>query len=260
MKGGLRGRAMRGLTASALMLVAGTAQPARAQNVTEWSTESRIALNFKAPAAAVQKLLPAGWTVVASESPATPGANLNVTLMERLIVLDPQGKPIRTGTSRYVVLTVPARNEKTGQTNTIVVRGISPDAPGAYGVYLPATTSRFERTVSGEAETSGRVQEQWEFASASGEQLRLRVAYRRAAAGRTHVETVVRSAARPEFQRTYRIDQIADVLRNATTPGDRLEQIEFRASGPAFAPLFDGTETLVAVTAVPYYVREISVP
>ena len=255
------GVGLRRLTVAALLvLLAGTAGPALAQNVTEWSTESRIALNFKAPADAVQRLLPPGWTVAPSESPATAGANLNVTLMERQMVLDPQGKPIRTGTTRYIVLTVPARNTQTGQAATMAVRGISPDAPGAYGVYLKATTSRVERTMSGEAETSGRVQEQWDFAAASGEQVRLRATYRRAAAGKTHVETVVRSAAHPEFQRTYRIDQISDVLRNATTPGDRLEQIEFRASGPAFAPLFDGSETLVAVTAVPYYVREISIP
>jgi hypothetical protein len=69
----------------------------------------------------------------------------------------------------------------------------------------------------------------------------------------------VRSAITPEFQRTYRIDQAADVLRSAATP-DRVEQITFRASGPALAALFDGSETLLGVTAIPYYVREISIP
>lgn len=233
---------------------------AQAPNVTEWSTESRTVFNFRAPAEAVQRLLPAGWTVAPSTAPATAGANLNVTVMERLIVLDPSGKPIRTGTSRYVVLTVPARNAASGQSATIAVRGISPDAPGAYGVYLPATTSTLERTVTGESESGGRVQEQWEFVAASGEQIRVRLAYRRAMGPKTRVETVVRSAAKPEFQRTYRIEQIQDVLKSATVPGERLEQIEFRAQGPALAPLFDGSETLVAVTAVPYYVREISIP
>ena len=244
----------------AALILSWDAGIARAQNVTEWSTESRTVLNFRAPADAVQKLLPAGWTVAPSAAPATQGANLNVTVMERLIVLDPSGKPVRTGTSRYVVITVPARHAQSGQAATIAVRGISPDAPGVYGVYLPATTGKFERTVSGESESSGRVQEQWEFATATGEQIRLRIVYRRAPGPKTHVETVVRSAVKPEFQRTYRIDQIGDVLRSAAVSGDRLEQIDFRASGAAFASLFDGSETLVAVTSVPYYVREISIP
>src|SRR3954465_8870746 len=176
-----------------------------AQNVTEWSSESRTTLNVKANPDAVQKLLPAGWVPVPSTSPGAPGANLNVTLMERVIVLDPQGKPVRTGTTRYAVLTVPARNVQTGQANTIAVAGISPDSPGAYGVYKAASTAKLERTVIGEAEGFARVQEAWEFAAASGERIELRLTYRRGPVAKAHVETVVRSAIKPEFQRTYRI-------------------------------------------------------
>jgi hypothetical protein len=76
---------------------------------------------------------------------------------------------------------------------------------------------------------------------------------------KAHVETVVRSAARPEFSRTYRIDQAADALKTAAG-SERVEELQFRASGPSFAALFDGSEALVGATAVPFYVREISVP
>ena len=72
-------------------------------------------------------------------------------------------------------------------------------------------------------------------------------------------ETKIRSAKRPEFTRTYRIDQAADVLRSAST-ADRIESLTFRASGPSYAPLFDGREQLLSVTSFPWYVREISVP
>ena len=85
-----------------------------AQNITEWSSENRITLAFKVNPDALQKLLPSGWVSVLSASAATPGANLNVTMMEREIVLDPQGKPLRTGTSRYMVLGVPVKNTQTG--------------------------------------------------------------------------------------------------------------------------------------------------
>ena len=232
---------------------------ASAQNVTEWSSETRTALSFKVNADALQKMLPPGWVSTPSAAAGTPGANLNVTMMERAIVLDPQGKPVRSGTSRYMVLGVPARNAQSGQSNTIIVGGLSPEGAGAYGVYLTATTATLERTVTGEAEGYARVQESWEFGAASGERVELKVAYRRGPVTKAHVDSVVRSGIRPEFQRTYRIDQATDVLRSATSP-DRVEALSFRATGPKLAALFDGRETLLGVSAIPFYVREISIP
>ena len=135
---------------------------------------------------------------------------------------------LRTGTSRYIVLGVPARNAQTGQTNTIIVGGLSPEGAGAYGVYLTATTAKLERTVSGEAEGYARVQESWKFSAASGERIELTVTYRRGPVTKAHVDSVVRSGLRPDFQRTYRIDQAIDVLRSATTP-DRVEALSFHA-------------------------------
>ncbi len=160
-----------------LLSCAALVAPSRvsAQNITEWSSEIRITLAFKVNPDALQKLLPAGWVSVPSTAPGTPGANLNVTMMERVIVLDPQGKPLRTGSSRYMVLGVPVRNTQTGQTNTMIAGGLSPEGAGAYGVYLTATTATVERTVSGEAETHAKVQEAWTFAAASGERVELRV-------------------------------------------------------------------------------------
>lgn len=244
---------------TAMVLWAVGAAPAAAQNVTEWSSEARTTLAFKVDPAKLQPLLPSGWVPAPSTSAATPGANVNVTFMERQIVLDPQGKPVRTGTTRYAVLGVPARHSQTGQANTIIVTGLSPEGKGAYGVYTPATSTTLQRTVEGAGEEFARVQERWELAGANGDHLSLAVAYRRGPVTRGRVETIVRSALRPDFQRTYRIDQATDVVRSANG-ADRVDQLTFRAAGPSFSRVFDGSETLVGVTAIPYYVREISIP
>lgn len=230
-----------------------------AQGTTEWSSEKRITLAFKVNPQVLASLLPTGWVSAPSTSPAAPAANLNLTMMEREVVLDPQGKPLRSGTSRYMVLGVPARNAQSGQTNTIIISGLSPEGAGAYGVYLTASTASVERTVSGDGEGFATVREAWTFAAASGERVELRVSYRRAAPTRSRAETVVRSGLRPEFQRTYRIDQATDVVRSANST-DRVSELSFSAAGPKLAPLFDGTQVLLGVTTVPYYVREISVP
>lgn len=242
----------------ALMLMVGSVNAAAAQTVTEWSTESRLALSFRVNEAAAQRLLPPGWTLAPSAAPANRGGNLTVSMIERQLVLDPQGKPLRTGTSRYVVLAIPARNAA-GEANTIVVGGLSPEGAGAYGAYLTATVARVERTMSGQNEEAGLATEHWEFASASGERFDLRLSFRRATPVKSHAEARLRSATRPGFTRTYRIDQATDVLRSAASP-DRITELTFRASGPALASLFDGTEQLLSVTSIPWYVREVSVP
>ena len=235
-----------------------TAASLHAQNPTEWSTESRTILAFKVNPDALRTRLPAGWESAPSTAPASAGANLNVTVMDRTVVLDGQGKSLRTGTSRYAVLTVPAKNAA-GTTNNIVIGGISPDGAGAYGVYLPATTAHQERTVTGDNDQHARVQETWDFAAQSGERIGLRIVYQRGAVTKSHADTVVRSAIHPEFQRTYHIDQAVDIVRGVGVP-DRVERLDVVVSGPALASLFDGSQRVVSVSAVPYYVRDITIP
>ena len=41
---------------------------------------------------------------------------------------------------------------------------------------------------------------------------------------------------------------------------DRVEQLDVVVSGPALASLFDGSQRVVSVSAVPYYVRDITIP
>lgn len=241
-----------------LLLFTVLAQAASAQTVTEWSAENRVALSFRVDAAALQRLLPAGWTSAPSTAPGNLGANLTVTFIERQLTLDGQGRQYRAGTSRYVVLVAPARNAA-GEANAILVSGLSPEGAGAYGVNLAAVVSTVTRSMTAQAEDSGRAEEHWEFAAASGERIDFRVAYRRAPGVKSRAETKLRSARHPEVTRTYKIDQAADVVRSAATP-DRVESLTFRASGPALAPLFDGKETLLSITSYPWYVREISVP
>ena len=249
---------LRPLACFGLAVLTVAAPSAMAQTITEWSAENRVSLSFHVNDAAVQRLLPPGWTSAPSTAPGNPGANLTVTFIDRQVVLDGQGKQYRAGTSRYIVMVAPTRNSA-GEANAVVITGLSPEGPGAYGVNLAAVVSRVQRSSTVQAEEGGRAEEHWEFAAASGERIELQVAYRRAPAVKSHAETRLRSALHPELTRTYEIDQAADVVRSATTP-DRVEALTFRASGATFTPLFDGKETLLSVTSLPWYVREVSVP
>lgn len=244
--------------AAALLLATLVVTSASAQNVAEWSSETRTTLSFHVTDAVAQRLLPPGWTVAPSSAPANRGGNLNLVLIERQLVLDGGGTPLRSGTSRYLVLAIPARNAA-GEANTVIVGGLSPEGSGAYGAYLTAVVARVERTASGQGEEAGQATEHWEFATASGERVELRMSYRRATPVKSHVETKVRSGKHPEFTRTYRVDQATDVLRSAAS-ADRIADLTFSATGAALATLFDGSERMLSVTSVPWYVREITVP
>jgi hypothetical protein len=235
------------------------AATAAAQDYVEWSTEVRTSLGFRVNEAAIRSLLPEGWHV--NPIADAPGVvNLSVTFMDRHLVLDPQGQPVRSGTSRYMVMSVQARNESSGQAGTLILNGISPEGSGAYEVYQNAVVARAERSSTGQAEEAGNTTETWEFAAESGDGVTVNLSYRQALPVRRQSTVVIRSGSRPEYTRTYRIDQASDALGIPTDPDSRLDYLSFTAAGPLFSRIFDGTEVLTGVTAIPWYSREISVP
>lgn len=235
-------------------------RPGAAQGITEWSTETRTSFAFHVPEAALQRLLPEGWTSAPVASGPSRGANLTVTIMERLLVLDGQGKPLGSGTSRYVTIGAPARSARSGETGTMVIGGLSPEGAGAYDVYETTTVDRVEHSARAQGVEHQVVRESWLFATAGGERLEGEIAFRRGTAVRSTAENRIRSARHPDFSRTYRIEQAADVVRSVPGGIDRVESLVFKASGGKLSLLFDGSETLIAVTAVPLYLREISIP
>ena len=68
-------------------------------------------LAFRVNDAAVQRLLPSGWTTAPSPAAEATGAPpLRLVFVNRQLALDGRGKVYRAGTSRYIVFAVPARN------------------------------------------------------------------------------------------------------------------------------------------------------
>jgi hypothetical protein len=230
-----------------------------AQDYVEWSTETRASVGFQVNAAAVAPLLPAGWAL--QESRDAPGrVNISVTFMDRHQVLDAQGQPIGSGTSRYMVVSVQARHESNGLSATMIVNGISPEGIGAYEVYQPAVVANVERATSAQAQEFGVSNETWEFAANSGDSVTLKMRYRQAMPVRRESSVVIRSGRKPEFTRTYVIDQATDSLGVPSIPESRVEQFAFTATGPLFSRIFDGTERITGVSSIPMYTREIFIP
>jgi len=244
---------------SRLLICFALLQTAVAQDYVEWSTETRTALSFRVNAAAVSPLLPEGWLLTPLEN--APGqVALSVTFMDRHVVLDAQGQAVRTGSSRYMVMSVQAGNAQSGEAGTMIINGISPEGPGAYEVYQPAITADVTRTTAGQGEQAGSSEETWTLAAQGGDSVRMTLRYQKAAAVRRQSSVVIRSGRRPAFTRTYQIDQATDALGVPGAADSRIEQVSFEATGPLFSRIFDGTQVLTGVTAIPWYSREIFVP
>jgi hypothetical protein len=233
----------------------------RAQTMVEYSAEARLQLDLHVPDAVLAGYLPAGWTSsVAAQGPAKD-ANLRAVFIDRMTINGPDGKPLgSTGSNRLVYLVAPVK-DATGASVQLVIGGLTEDpadAPGPFGVYLPATTHAMQRSFSTSAGGAGGTgsgapgavfeSQDWVFAAATGERLELHIEFEKGTGNKSNPADVkFYSAKNPGFYQISRQEQVVDILRNVTTtPPDRVKKFSFKASGGSYAKLFDGTEKVLS--------------
>jgi len=246
------------LVASAALLAGA---PARAEALVESNVDSRLVLAFRVAAAEVQKWVPAPWQVAPAASGPSKDANLNMVLVQRLLSLDGEGKAGAGALTRVIALVAPAKNTQTGEAGPMVIRIYTTDHAGLPGTYknsLKATVRR-EQAHKGDNLEPGTASELWEMQT-NGGRIEVQVAYQRGVPSRVKAEAKVRSAVEPSFFRIYRVDQGLDVVKSVATGVDRTQSFRFRSTVPELAKLFDGKEQLVSITAIPFYIRQVSLP
>lgn len=219
------------------------------------NVDVRTVLHFQLATETVQALLPTNWDVDSPHSGPAAGANLRVTMIEAVAAYDAQGKP--RPTVSYMHFGIPARRRGAVSGGVMLFMGLSPSAPGPYGTNLMAVAN-VERTIRHKTHGTA-VDESWSFVAADDRSVTLRLSFARGQPARETAALHVFSRANPEFFRIYRYDQCIDVLG---VPGasSRLQEFQFKAAGDSLAALFDGTERLISVVAVPSYVRQVFLP
>jgi hypothetical protein len=244
--------------------VAGLAISASAQTMVEYSAETRLQLDLHVPDGALATFLPAGWTPsVATQGPAKD-ANLRAVFIDRMTINGPDGKPVgTTGSSRLVYLVAPVK-DAAGANVQLVIGGLTEDpadAPGPFGVYLPAATHKMQRSFSS---STGPVLESqdWVFSAATGEHLELHIKFEKGTGNKGNPADVkFYSAKNPSFYQISRQEQVVDILRNVTTtPPDRVKKFSFKASGGSYAKLFDGTEKVLSWDDIVWINRSVLRP
>ncbi len=140
-----------------------------AQNLQEYSSETRFQLDLKVPDAALASYLPKGWTPnVAAQGPAKD-CNLRAVFIDRVTINGPDGKPVGKGSNRLVYLVAPVK-DPSGASVQLVIGGLTEDpadAPGPFGNYLLATTHTAKRLTEYMGAAALSTQD-WVFAAATG--------------------------------------------------------------------------------------------
>lgn len=219
----------------------------------------RVLFNFKAPDGAVQKFLPPGWQVDVPTSGPSAGADLRITFIDGVWTHNAQGKP-QPATGRSITIGVPVKMQGSETRGVMLFGGFTTGAaPGVYSVFAKSsvTSQRMFRT---EVDGVATVEETWDAKSDAGDALQFRLHYVRGVATAEKVDVRVYSGAKPEFYRIYRYTQAEDVVRGAGVALERVKSFTFKAVGPKLEPLFDGTEQLISITALPYYSRQVFLP
>ena len=249
--------------AACLALAALGAGSARAENLVEFSAETQMQLDFHVPDAALAAMLPAGWEPnVASQGPAKD-ANLRMVFIDRGDITGPDNKPLGRGSNQLVYLIIPIKQASGGATGQMVLAGITADpadAPGPFGVFLPASSHRAAR--ASVADGQGAVtEENWEFAAASGERMEVHLKYERRGAPKAAAEVKFFSAKDPATYQTFKYERGLDIMRNATVNvGDRVKDFTYKASGGRIGALFDGSEKVLSIDAIHWSSRAAYAP
>lgn len=221
----------------------------------------RTVVALKVAEAEAQKLLPAGWQVNPAASGPSQGANLNLVFIDELLSQDAEGKPKTSGVRR-LAFAVPAKNPATGAAGANVVRILttSPDSiPGPYKTSA-AGSLRLEQSIKATDMEPAVVTERWEVRDRSGGTVTLALEYTRALPTRSKAESKPYGGPDPSFFRIYRVDSGGDVLRSVPTGIDRVKKMQLRVTIADLKKAFDGSEQVVSVTAIPWYLREVALP
>jgi hypothetical protein len=237
---------------------------AHAETMVESSAETRFQLDLKVPDNALRALLPEGFTLNIAAQGAAKDANLRLVFIDRVTINAPDGKPAGKGSNRLVYLVAPVK-DPAGANAQLVVGGLTEDpadAPGPFGVYLPATTHTMQRSTSSVGSGPIVDSQDWLFQAASGERLELHIKYERGSGNRAKpADTKFYSAKNPAFFQISRQEQVLDILKNATTnPPDRVKEFSLKASGGSFAGLFDGSEKLLSWDNILWLNRSVFLP
>jgi hypothetical protein len=234
--------------------------PAAAEIKVGSNVDSRVVLAFKVKDDAVQAKLPDGWGPLTLPKGPLAGSNLLVAFIDRHLALDSEGKPLTPHNSRSVAILAYGVKPGVSGAHMFVLRIYeTPPVASSYDNGVAANISR-DMTLTGPVGGARTHQEVWSVEPESGGALSLNLNYQSGRPTWSSSEAMAYSAVNPEFHRIYRYDQLADLSMSVALGRELNGDIAIKSRIPEFSGIFDSSESLTAVMAIPVYIREVSLP
>lgn len=228
------------------------------ENLLDLTIATQTVLHFAVRSTALQSRLPLPWQASPVASGASRGANLALILNDALLNQDPDGNPLPDVVSRYIGFSIPARHPETGEEAGFNFRILTSHPKAVPGKYKTSRLGHVLREYySKGTESDATVTERFRFRDPAGGSVELQLQYRRGVPSRVASQGNVRSAMDPNILRVYRVHQLMDVVRSVPQGIDRVLSYQLRVTIAEFGDLFDGSEELVSITVVPWYVRHV---
>jgi len=227
------------------------------------NAENKTTVSYLVNPSALRKFLPAPWQVVPISYGPWMGSNVVFEFRDRILNLDGRNGVIPGGVERGIIVTVQCHNPETGETAYRVIREYTANSafvPGAHNNSKLLSNIRMERTILAQGTNPGSASETWVATDTAGGTVTLKLSYEQGLPQRMTGELKMYGSSDPNYHLYYHRDQGVDVVKDVNTGIDRTTSFQQSIKFSDFTRVFDGTEKLVNVVVMPWYVRKTFAP
>lgn len=240
------------------LVLFGLSMPAQSETFVGSNVDSRVLVGLSANSDGVQSLMPEGWASIPFPSGPLKGSNLLLALIDGVLEMDPEGKPLDPASRRAAVLVGLGKKDDAVRMYVLRILTTVPER-NPYGVATAAEIARI-KSLSGPANGARASSDEWRIMLSEGEELVFALDYTTGKRGWTPGELLPYSAADPDFSRIYRYDQMVDLVTSSALGKPSSGEFSLTSNVTELAAIFDGSQEIIAVMDVPVYVRKVYLP
>lgn len=232
--------------------------PAQSEEFVGSNIDSRVLIGLKGNSDGIQSLMPDGWVSIPFPSGPLKGSNLLLALIDGVLEMDSEGKPLDPASRRAAVLVGLGRKADTVRMYVLRILTTVPER-NPYGVAEGAEIER-SKSLSGPANGARLSSDEWRIMTTQGEELVFTLNYTTGRRGWTPGELFPYSASNPNFSRIYRYEQMVDLVVSTALGKPSSGDFSLTNSVSELASIFNGAHEIIAVMDVPVYIRKVYLP
>lgn len=232
---------------------------AKAETFSGSNIDSRVIVGLGTDPDSVQAFLPDGWTSVPFPSGPLEGANLLVSFVDGMLMVDAESNPLSPASRRAVILLGLAKENDGDASRIYVMRAYTTEPQNdPYAVNAAAEIAR-TTSLTGPAEGGRKSADNWMLQVPNG-RLAMSLDYTTGNRIWSPGEARSYSSTNPDFYRIYRYDSVTDLAMSKPLGKPLSGSFSIESSVPELNGIFNGEEEVVTILDIPVRVRKIFLP